>query len=55
VPFFLKQLGANVVEGPFVRRIGGCMADGHDKHNGDESRWPADLRGCRTFPTSRAA
>jgi protein gp37 len=47
VPYFLKQLGANPNQrsehhyGPI--RL-------HDSHGGDESEWPADLRGCRAFP-----
>lgn len=60
VPYFLKQLGAAPVEHP--RRgapINGSPATIYDavrlrdSHGGDESEWPADLRGCRAFPGVR--
>lgn len=31
----------------------GRRAHLHDSHGGDESEWPADLRGCRAFPVVR--
>ena len=42
--FFLKQLGQN----PY---ISGQPLKLRDKHGGDMSEWPADLR-CRQFPAA---
>ncbi len=63
VPFFLKQLGAYVrgedSDHLYPFNVGGCTYDRRriydrfgerDLHGGDESEWPADLRGCRAFP-----
>jgi len=50
VAYFLKQLGANP-EFPCPPGCTDCMAHAiRDSHGGDESEWPADLRGCRAFP-----
>lgn len=57
VPFFLKQLGAEPRAATKPDEPAERMRDGswrlllRDSHGGDESEWPADLRGCRAFPT----
>jgi protein gp37 len=53
VSFFLKQLGAHVVESFYAKMPGGLDAnrlDLRDSHGGEETEWPDDLRGCRAFP-----
>lgn len=53
VAYFLKQLGARP-----LMTVDDVIASGWDRgqvslrdsHGGDESEWPADLRGCRAFP-----
>jgi protein gp37 len=42
VRYFLNHLGANVRDGSSVRKL-------RDRHGGDWSEWPADLR-IREFP-----
>jgi len=52
VAYFLKQLGAQPVVS-CGQPCDDCPVSVHwvrDSHGGDESEWPADLRGCRAFP-----
>jgi protein gp37 len=62
VPFFLKQLGSRpietkVVPGLVTQTLYGVVDSLklHDRHGGDESEWPEDLRGCREMPAVRRA
>jgi protein gp37 len=50
VAYFLKQLGAYIVDGPEkYARLDNVTRVRHS-HGGDEGEWPADLRNCRAFP-----
>lgn len=60
--YFLKQLGARTVCNPKVGGMIGNSPVTHydtvrlvDSHGGDESEWPADLQGCRSFPEPMVA